>query len=57
MATKSSKNKLPIIAFHGCSNEFQDRKYGPNQRVFNHAPGNKYAKPDRYRCTVCGKEK
>jgi len=40
-----------------CKNEYQDKKHGKNNRVFN-ATGkkNKQAKT-AYRCTVCGSEK
>lgn len=43
------------IAFHGCDHDDQDRRYGPQQRVFNKAnPARKVGKPD-WVCTVCGK--
>jgi hypothetical protein len=35
-----------------CKHEFQDKKYGKGKRVFNYCK-----KTDKYRCTVCGKEK
>lgn len=35
-----------------CKNEFQDKRYGKNNRVFNET-----AKENLYRCTVCGKDK
>ena len=39
-----------------CVSEFQDKRYGRNKRVFNHAPGGG-AHPRRYRCATCLKEK
>lgn len=39
-----------------CKHETQDKMYGFMKRLFNHAPS-KGAKPKRYRCTVCRKEK
>ena len=40
-----------------CKHEVQDKFYGKGRRVFNSAPGKSRAFPNRYRCTVCGKEK
>lgn len=35
-----------------CKNEYQDKKYGAHNRVFNiMTKGSK-----KYRCTVCGKD-
>lgn len=38
-----------------CKHEFQDAAYGKQKRVHNHAPS-KGGKPNRYKCTICGKE-
>lgn len=38
-----------------CVSAFQDKEYGKDNRVMNHAPS-KGAKPTRYRCTTCRKE-
>jgi len=38
-----------------CPNEFQDKRYGKNRRVANHAPS-KGSQKNRYRCTSCLKE-
>lgn len=35
------------IMFHGCEHDYQDKKYGRNQRVFNRTKSG-------WRCTVCG---
>ena len=42
-----------IILKCDCNHDYQDKKYGKDNRVMN--PVTK--KPDTYRCTVCGKEK
>ena len=36
-----------------CSHEYQDKRYGPGNRVMN--PGTTNKKPRLYTCTVCGK--
>ena len=36
-----------------CPNEFQDKEYGKNNRVHNHAD-KKGAEKDRFKCTSCG---
>lgn len=38
-----------------CVSEFQDKRYGKNMRVANHA-SNKGQSKDRYRCATCKKE-
>ena len=38
-----------------CISSYQDEVYGKHQRVANSASG-KGSKPNRYRCTVCGKD-
>jgi len=45
-----------IISKCTCTHPDQDEIYGLGMRVWNHAPS-KGAKPKRYRCTVCGREK
>jgi hypothetical protein len=35
-----------------CTHKFQDKKYGKNKRVFNYS-----VKGDKWRCTVCKREK
>lgn len=47
----AGKYRGTIIAFHGCENAYQDKKYGAHMRVMNHAPG---TSAERFRCTVCG---
>lgn len=47
---------MTVVSPHICKNEFQDKTYGKNNRLFNHAPS-KGSKNKRYRCTVCGQEK
>ena len=49
------------VSYCSCFHAFQDAMLGVGRRWFNWAPGNK-PKPsstfwNRYRCTVCGKEK
>ncbi len=44
-----------VIVQCDCPNDFQDKTYGKNKRVANHAPS-KGAQKDRYRCTSCKKE-
>jgi hypothetical protein len=51
MATQAS-----IIKPCTCKNKTQDELYGIGNRVWINAPS-KGAKPKRYRCTVCLKEK
>jgi hypothetical protein len=38
-----------------CKHDFQDEKYGKNQRVFNRMKGNTITE-FKYRCTICLKE-
>jgi ribosomal protein L37AE/L43A len=38
-----------------CKHTFQDKTYGPGQRVYNETISKGINKT--YRCTVCGKEK
>jgi hypothetical protein len=45
-----------IIRPCNCKSDFQDRTYGTQNRVWNHAPS-KGSKPKRYRCVVCNVEK
>ena len=35
-----------------CSHEFQDKRYGKGKRLFNYC-----SKSDKWRCTVCKREK
>jgi len=44
-----------MIAKCICKHDYQDKKYGLQNRVMNRAPTNN--EPDRVRCTVCGKER
>ena len=45
-------SKESKIAKCTCNHEFQDKKYGKNNRVFNYC-----VKGDKWRCTVCKREK
>jgi hypothetical protein len=40
------------IAKCSCKHDFQDARYGKGNRVFNYC-----SKTDKWRCTVCKKEK
>jgi hypothetical protein len=40
------------IAKCSCKHDFQDERYGKGNRVFNYC-----SKNDKWRCTVCKKEK
>ncbi len=51
--TASSKKGGVRIASCSCKHEFQDRTYGPGQRVFSIAT----KKKDGDACSVCGKRK
>ena len=57
MIKDKQKNPNVKIEFHGCENRGQDEMYGPQMRVWNHAPGQKNVKLGRFRCTVCGQDK
>lgn len=37
-----------------CEHKYQDKKYGKKKRVHNKMAD---STPQKYRCTVCGKEK
>lgn len=52
------KIRHPEICNCSCTHSFQDTTYGVQMRVWTFAPGNKTSgKENRFRCTVCGKEK
>ena len=53
MAKKEVKLCTPKVLQCVCEHEFQDRKYGKGFRLFNRA----LKEANKYRCTVCGKEK
>lgn len=40
----------------GCDNQFQDKEYGFKNRIHNKMKQSD-AKSNKWRCTVCGKEK
>lgn len=40
-----------------CEHKFQDKKYGKQQRVHNMTKQSSPRADQRWRCTVCGKEK
>jgi ribosomal protein L37AE/L43A len=40
-----------------CENEWQDERYGKGRRVFNEMKKAEKGAPQKYRCTVCLREK
>lgn len=40
-----------------CKNEYQDKYYGKNMRVFNMMHKADSEANQKYRCSVCGKER
>jgi hypothetical protein len=55
MANKSNSKSDTKVMFCTCSHDYQDARYGKNNRVHNYAP--KGSATGGYRCTVCGKVK
>ncbi len=49
--------KISVCERCGDKPHTQDEIYEKGKRVFNRAPGQQDAHPNRYRCTVCLSEK
>ncbi len=46
-----------MINYCDCENEYQDKEYGKNKRVFNKTPKAHGQNLSVYRCTVCCSER
>ncbi len=49
------EEKMTKVQFCGCVNEYQDKKFGKQQRLFNKCAGT--ATKSDWRCTSCGVKK